>query len=371
MRRSRNVKNNNLLLVAITCFAAACNTVSQFSDENETKALNPSDYPVDAYGSKNRPLVNHIYTADPSAHVFNETLYIYPSHDVETDIPESHTGDHFAMRDYHVLSLKDVGGEVTDHGVALSVDDIPWASRQLWAPDAAKKDGKYYLYFPARDENNIFRIGVAVADSPTGPFKAEPEPIKGSYSIDPAVYRADDGSYYMYFGGIWGGQLERWQTGSYIPKDEYPAADAPSIMPKVAKLSDDMLSFDGDVADVMLLAPDGKPIPQGDTQKRFFEAAWVHKHNGKYYFSWSTGDTHNIAYGIGDSPLGPFHYKGVILTPVIGWTSHHSIAKFKGEWYLFYHDSSLSGGKTHLRSVKMAPLIHNADGSIQTYSAYK
>ena len=156
-----------------------------------------------------------IYTADPSAHVFNGKIYIYPSHDVDAGIPENDNGDHFDMRDYHILSMGSIPGKVTDHGVALTVKDVPWAGRQLWAPDAAYKNGTYYLYFPLKDKNDIFRIGVATSPSPTGPFKAQPKPIDGSFSIDPAVFTDTDGSSYMYFGGIWGGQLQRWATGKY------------------------------------------------------------------------------------------------------------------------------------------------------------
>jgi hypothetical protein len=82
----------------------------------------------------------------------------------------------------------------------------------------------------------------------------------------------------------------------------------------------------------------------------------MHKYNGKYYFSYSTGDTHLLCYAIGDNPYGPFVYQGVILTPVIGWTTHHAIAEFKGKWYLFYHDCVPSGGKTWLRSLKVVEL---------------
>ena len=119
------------------------------------------------------PLVTHMYTADPSAHVFNGKIYVYPSHDIATDKPNTN-GDHFDMRDYRVLSMDSIGGAVTDHGVALDLTDIPWAERQLWAPDAIYKNGKYYLYFPAKDKEGIFRIGVAVSKSPVGPFVAEP-----------------------------------------------------------------------------------------------------------------------------------------------------------------------------------------------------
>src|SRR5215217_2882446 len=163
-----------------------------------------------------QPLISDIYTADPSAHVFNGKIYIYPSHDIEAGIAQNDNGDHFAMNDYHILSMDDINGKVTDHGVALAVKDIPWAGRQLWAPDAAYKDGTYFLYFPVKDKKDIFKIGVATSTKPEGPFKAEPQPIAGSYSIDPAVFVDEDGNSYMYFGGIWGGQLQRWKDGKMV-----------------------------------------------------------------------------------------------------------------------------------------------------------
>jgi len=321
--------------------------------------------------SISQPLVTDIYTADPSAHVFNGRIYVYPSHDIEAGIPQNDNGDHFDMRDYHILSMDSVGGKVTDHGVALSVKDIPWAGRQLWAPDAAFKNGTYYLYFPLKDKQDIFRIGVATSSSPTGPFKPQPKPIEGSFSIDPAVFTDTDGKSYMYFGGIWGGQLQRWRTGKYDTTSREPSGEEVALSPKVARLSNDMLKFDEKVKDVQIVDKDGKPLLAKDNERRFFEASWVHKYNGKYYFSYSTGDTHNIAYGIGNSPYGPFTYQGVILKPVVGWTNHHSIVEFKGKWYLFYHDSTLSGGKTHLRSVKVTELTHRPDGTIETISAYR
>jgi hypothetical protein len=274
-----------------------------------------------------QPLVSHIFTADPSAHVFAGKVYIYPSHDFEAGVPQDDLGSHFAMRDYHVLSMDAIGGPVTDHGVALDIKDVPWAGRQMWAPDAAEKGGKYFFYFPAKDKQDIFRIGVAVGDSPAGPFKAEAQPIEGSYSMDPAVFKDSDGKYYMYFGGIWGGQLQRWANGRYRGEDVYPAADQPALMPKVALMRADMKGFAEPVRDVALLDEGGKPLRAGDNARRFFEASWVHKFGGKYYFSYSTGDTHFIVYGTGDSPYGPFTYRGRILEPVLGWTNHHSIAE--------------------------------------------
>src|SRR4051794_12823840 len=136
-----------------------------------------------------QPLVKHIYTADPSAHVFDGKIFIYPSHDIDAGVPFDDLGGHFAMEDYHVLSLDDVDASVKDHGVALHVKDVAWAEKQMWAPDVACKNGKYYFYFPAKKPDGIFQIGVAIGDSPEGPFIPEPGPIKISYSIDPAVFQ--------------------------------------------------------------------------------------------------------------------------------------------------------------------------------------
>jgi hypothetical protein len=317
-----------------------------------------------------QPLVSHIYTADPSAHVFNGKIYIYPSHDIESGIPEKDDGSHFDMKDYHILSMDKVGGKVTDHGVGLDIKNIPWAGRQLWAPDAVYTNGTFYLYFPVKDKEDIFRIGVATSKKPEGPFKAEPEPIKGSYSIDPTVFKDKDGKVYMYFGGIWGGQLQNWDNNTYNKDGQLRKDNELAILPRVVRLSDDLKSFAETVKDIKLLDEDGNQFTAAASDKRFFEGTWVHKYKGKYYLSYSTGDTHNICYAIGDNPYGPFTYKGILLKPVQGWTNHHSVVQFKGKWYLFYHDIQLSG-KTYLRNVKMTELKYNADGTIQTIEAYK
>jgi len=322
------------------------------------------------------PLVTHIYTADPSAHYFNGNIYIYPSHDIDAGEAFDDLGSHFAMEDYHVISMDNIDSKAVDNGVALHVDDVPWAKQQMWAPDANEKDGKFYLFFPAKDYEGIFRIGVAISDSPTGPFKAEPKAIEGSFSIDPAVFKDDDGAYYMYFGGLWGGQLQRWRTGVFnadqpeSPTAFLPADDEPALLPLVAKMSEDLLAFGETPKALEILDENGDLLLSGDNDRRFFEAAWLHKHNGKYYFSYSTGDTHFICYAIGDSPYGPFIYTGRILNPVVGWTSHHSVCEVEGKTYLFYHDSSLSKGITHLRSVKVAELKYRQDGTIITLNPY-
>src|SRR5690606_18725153 len=137
------------------------------------------------------------YMADPSAHVFEDKIYIYPSHDWESGVPENDNGDHFNMRDYHVFSMDDPDAEVVDHGVVLTTEDIPWAGRQLWDSDVAHKDGKYYMYFRLIDQNDISRMVVAISDRPEGPFIPEENPMKRSYSIDPCLFD-ENGAYYMY-----------------------------------------------------------------------------------------------------------------------------------------------------------------------------
>ena len=276
------------------------------------------------------------------------------------------SGNQYDMVDYHVLSMDKVGGEVTVHPVALKVSDVPWATK-MWAP-AAFKNGKYYFYFPAKDKEDIFRIGVATSKNPTGPFKPQKKPMKGSYSIDPAVFIDDDGEAYIYIGGIWGGQLQRWQTGEYDYNGslrDLKKPNEPAIKPRVARLKDNMLQFDENLRQIDILDENGDLIKGGDLSRRFFEAPWIHKINDTYYLSYSTGDTHLIVYATSDNPYGPFTYQGIVNKPVKGWTNHHSITKIDGKWYFFYHDTQRSG-KDFLRSVKMRELIHNEDGTIQT-----
>ncbi|MFB9276209.1 glycoside hydrolase family 43 protein [Cohnella cellulosilytica] len=318
---------------------------------------------------RNEPLVTHIYTADPSAHVFEGKLYIYPSHDLDHEQVSNDNGDQYDMEDYHVLSLADENSPCVDHGEALHLRDIPWAKQQLWAPDAAYKNGTYYLFFPARDHDHVFRIGVATGASPAGPFAPQPSYIPGSFSIDPAVLVEGDKAY-MYFGGLWGGQLEKWQTGEFVADAAGPAPDAPALGPRVAELSDDMLTFKETPREISIVDSSGRPLLAGDEDRRYFEGPWMHKYNGKYYLSYSTGSTHKLVYAIGDNPYGPFVFQGTILTPVIGWTTHHSIVEFQGKWYLFYHDSSLSGGADNKRCVKFTELKYNADGTIRTIEPY-
>ena len=273
------------------------------------------------------------YMADPSVHVFNGKLYIYPSHDNDDAKCENDNGDQYVMRDMHVLSTDDpMNGLVVDHGQALDIADIPWAGRQLWDCE--------------------------------GPSVPQPDPIRGSYSMDICVFE-EDGKYYLYFGGLWGGQLQRYKDNKALENAYLPEGDEPALPSRVVRLTDDMLQFAEEPRPVLVVDEDGKPLAADDPH-RFFEASWLHKYNGKYYFSYSTGDSHLLCSAIGDNPYGPFTYKGVILTPVVGWTTHHCIVEYKGKWYLFHHDAAPSGGRSWLRSLKVCELEYDENGLIKT-----
>ncbi len=279
------------------------------------------------------PFVTHIYTADPSAHVFDNRVYVYPSHDKDNPT-------FFDMEDYHVFSSADLKQWV-DHGVVLHVNDVPWASEYMWAPDCAFKNGKYYFYFPAKDQSGNFKIGVAINEkqSPAGPFTALENPIPGSSSVDPAVFVDDDGQAYMFYGGQ--GQGGRDGHG-----------------PLWVKLKNNMIEFDG--------------TPQEITSgvDYWFEACWVHKKDGIYYLSYSTGQntgsaSSEIHYATSTNIAGPWTYRGLVIGMVSGWTNHHSFVKYKIDpfgkeyWYAFYHTSEMSGGIMEKRSICVDRLNYN------------
>ncbi|MBD5253694.1 MAG: family 43 glycosylhydrolase [Barnesiella sp.] len=343
----------NALLPSVALIAAAASAAEPAVQES--RYLWPADY-----------------MADPAAHVFDGKVYIYTSHDWDSPVTDASDGAHYDMRDYHAFSLTGdpMTAEVTDHGAILSIDDVPWVARQMWATDVAEKDGKYYLYFSAKDYNGLFRIGVATADSPAGPFKAEPDPIRGSYSIDPAVYRDGD-DYYLYFGGLNGGQNQRYDDNNILREmAPRPAKDDLAFGPRVAKLTPDMKQLAEQPRHVVITDSLGNRMLESDP-RRYFEAPWIHRYGDKYYLTYSTGSSHLICYATADSPYGPFVYGGTILTPVTGWTTHQSVVEVDGKWYLFYHDSAPSGGRSSLRSMKVTPLTHLPDGNIVTIDGGK
>lgn len=284
--------------------------------------------------AQDNPIITHMYSADPSARVFGDTLWMYPSHDKDDALG-------FSMEDYHAYSTTDMV-KWEDHGVVFNpIRDTKWAKAMAWAPDCICRNGKYYLYYPTDKKH----IGVAVADSPAGPFVDPlgypllsidtPGVVCDRDFIDPCVFIDDDGKAYLFMGQ---------NTVCCIC------------------LNDDMISYDGKVH-----------IIEG--VEGFFEAVWVHKREGKYYMSYSTspfvGAKPMIAYCTSDSPLGPYKYQGVILDPVNSGTNHHSIVNYKGQDYLFYHTADLSKSLNDgfhngvRRSVCSDSLFYMSDGSIR------
>lgn len=277
------------------------------------------------------PVIRDQFSADPTARVFNDRMYIYPSHDIPGATEK--LKEWFCMADYHVFSSDNLS-DWTDYGVIISQERVPWVdagSYSMWAPDCVFKDGRYYFYFPAapKGEERGFRVGVAVADKPEGPFMPMRKPIDGINGIDPCVLVDDDGSSYIY----WAGMGLRG-----------------------ARLSDDMMTL---ASEPVLI--DG--MPEG-----FKEGPFVFKRDGKYYFTfpWVQDKTETLAYAMGDSPLGPFEFKGLIMDqwPDGCWTNHHSIVEWRGQWYLFYHHNDYSPDFDKNRSVRIDTLAFNADGTI-------
>ena len=281
------------------------------------------------------PFIKHMYTADPSARVFHDTLFVYPSHDPDT-------ATWFNMTDWHVFSTTDMK-RWTDHGVAFSVKDVSWATKYAWAPDCAYANGRYYFYYPLEQDY----IGVAVGDKPYGKFtdplgkplitRQTPGVVNNRDLIDPCIFIDEDHTPYLIFG----------QNDVNI-----------------VKLNEDMISFSDTVR-----------VIQG--ADHFFEAVWMHKYNDKYYLSYSGNG--KILYGIGNNPYGPFEYKGIILEEMNSGTNHHSIVEYKGQWYLFYHNSDLyfehnpdvkpvlnwDSPNPFRRSVCVDKLYYNDDGTIK------
>jgi len=284
------------------------------------------------------PLITNQFTADPSARVFNGKVYVYPSHDIKATPGHGRAG-WFVMEDYHVFSSDNLT-DWTDHGMIVSQTKVPWAdpaSYSMWAPDCIARNGKYYFYFPTTTKPEApggrgrFAVGVAVSNTPVGPFKPEVEPIKGVVGIDPNVFIDDDGQAYLY-----------WSQGNIY----------------AAKLKTNMLEIEGEVKTL------------GDLPtKGLKEGPYVYKHNGTYYLTYPHVENkiERLEYATSKSPLGPFKFTGVIMdeNPTGCWTNHHSIIEFKGQHYLFYHSNDLSPNFDKNRSIHADSLFFNADGTIK------
>ena len=283
-------------------------------------------------GMADNPFITHLYTADPSAHVWADgRLYVYASHDI--DPPRGCD----LMDQYHVFSTDDMV-HWTDHGEIVRASDVPWGRKEggfMWAPDAAYRNGKYYFYFPhpsGTHTGSTWKIGVATSDKPASDFKVGGY-IKGMTSYyDPCVFVDDDGTAYIYNGG--GGAC----YGARLKKN-------------MTQLAGRMVPMEGLVD--------------------FHEGPWVHKYNGRYYLSYpdnhidADGKQYNrMHYAMSDSPLGPWEYKGIFLDATDCDTSHGSIVKYKGQWYLFYHNCNISH-MGNLRSICVDKLYFNEDGTIR------
>jgi len=282
----------------------------------------------------NNPLnLGEILTADPSGHVWKDgKMYLYTSHDEECQ-------EDFWMKDWHVFSSVDLINW-TDQGVCLTVDSLSWADNYAWAPDCAYKNGKYYFCFPTgkgkKDRVNPANstkwmgIGIAVSDSPIGPFKdAIGAPLwTEPYANDPCLFIDDNGKGYIYFHG----------------GDDY----------MVAEMSDDLLSVNGTL----------KKMDMGDYEPKM-EGPWVFKRNGIYYYTMPENNK-ILSYYTATSPIGPWKYKGIIMQEENG-NNHHSIVQFKGQWIVFYHRwlKTNSSCEKKQRKVCAEYLYFNEDGTIK------
>ncbi len=279
------------------------------------------------------------YHADPHIAVFGDTYYIYPT----TDGNEG-----WATNSFSVMSSKDLL-HWQNHGPIIRLGvDTNWVDKNAWAPAIASKNGKYYFYFSA-----FSNIGVAVADSPTGPFKdalGEALVKRGSYGcqvIDPMVFVDDDGQSYLYFG-----------QGNC----------------NVVKLNDDMISYN---------ATEVKRVTPTDSsgRKSYNEGAFMIKRKGKYYLMWSEFDTrdprYSVSYAMSDSPMGPFvkEKNNPILKAkaMVKGAGHHSVVQVPGEdnWYIAYHRFAIPDGTGYKRETCISPMMFNPDGTIMPVDVYK
>ena len=296
--------------------------------------------------SAQNPIIRDQFTADPIARVFNNKVYLYPSHDIVP--PQGQRQDWFCMEDYHVFSSENLT-DWTDHGVIVTQNKVPWVrpdSYSMWAPDCVYRNGKYYFYFPSAPTTGMgFAVGVAVADSPEGPFVPEPEPIKGINGIDPCVLLASDGNAYIF-----------WGNG------------------RCAKLKDNMKELADDTPKETVKFREREFEMMGvnclkDLPNRQAEGPFAFEYNGNYYLTYPyvRENTEVLGYAMSKNPMGPYEYKGLIMAehPNGCWTNHHSIVNYKGQWYLFYHTNFFSPKDDKRRSVCIEKLAFNADGTIQ------
>ena len=283
------------------------------------------------------PIIRNQFSADPSARVFGDRVYVFPSHDILATEGKGRVG-WFCMEDYHVFSSANLT-DWTDHGMIVTQNKVPWVrpdSYSMWAPDCIERNGKYYFYFPTSPKDTAiygrgFTIGVATADKPEGPYTPQATPIKGVRGIDPNVFIDKDGQAYLY-----------WSAGNIY----------------VAKLKANMLELDSEV----------KILGELPT-KGLKEGPYMFERNGIYYLTYPHVENkiERLEYATGNNPLGPFKVTGVIMDESESgcWTNHHSVIQFKNQWYLFYHNKDYSPRFDKARSIRLDSLSFNTDGTIK------
>jgi len=289
------------------------------------------------FATAQNPIIRDQFSADPSARVFGDRVYLYPSHDILANENRGRPG-WFCMEDYHVFSSANLT-DWTDHGIIVTQNKVPWVkpdSYSMWAPDCIERNGKFYFYFPTSPKDTTaygrgFRVGVAIADKPTGPFVPLQEPIKDVRGVDPNVFIDKDGQAYLY-----------WSAGNIYG----------------AKLKANMSELDSPVKTLGELP--GKGLKEGP---------YMFDRNGIYYLTYPHVENkiERLEYAMGDNPLGPFKVTGVIMdeSPTGCWTNHHSLIQFKNQWYLFYHHNDYSPAFDKAPSVRADSLSFNADGTIK------
>ncbi len=284
------------------------------------------------------PIVQTNYTADPAPMVYNNRLYVYTTHDEDEST-------WFNMNNWRAYSTNDMVNW-TDHGIILTYKDFEWAKGDAWAAQCVEKNGKFYLYLPlVSKKNNKGAIGVAVGETPLGPFyDALGEPLLQTEwgDIDPTVFIDEDGQAHMYWGN---------------PKLKY------------VKLNEDMISYKGDIIEVPMTVEsfgkrDGNPNLERPT--KYEEGPWLYKRKDLYYLFWPGGPLPEfIGYSTSKKAEGPWSYGGIIMPAEGGaFTNHPGVIDFRGKTYFFYHNGALPGGGGFTRSVAVQELDFNKDGSI-------
>ncbi len=275
---------------------------------------------VQAAERASNPFIKHMFTADASAHVWEDgRLYVYPSTDIKGK-------GYRAMDGYHIFSTDDMLNW-TDHGEILHSSDVEWSGGPgaMWAPDCVYKEGIYYYYFPHHNNKKQWEIGVATSTKPASDFKVQGYVKGGNTYCDPCVF-IDDGQAYLY---------------AVVKAKTY-----------AAKLKDNMMEIDGEM------------VLQELYDHR--EGPFVFKRKGSYYLIYAdnTDGGHLMHYAMSSSPLGPWESKGVILGKTSSLTTHGSVVEYKGQWYLFYHNADLSGGRRANRSICFDKVSFNEDGTM-------